>query len=863
MTGPRATAARAWRSIAPDLPLDTWTAWPLPAALGFALGIALDAQGAAPGLVVPLALAVAGAAIRAERRARRPIRIGSGDGRWIAVRATKARRRARVRAVALVAVATAVGGVRHAAWEARPDPLADHGPTVASVAREGRADSSAPAPSPRIWHGRSDGRILALDDPKGARVAVTPRGAIPAGRVTLEGVLVEPERARTPGGYDDLAYLRNRGFDGRLRVLGVISHEEAGGARSWILRRAVDALERRLDPDAAALVAAMTLGVRDDLGDTRDVFAAAGLAHVLALSGLHVGVLVAALAWALRPWPRARAPLLSFALLGFVALVGPTPSVVRAASMAVAGFVMVVTGRGRRDIPGALGLAALGALCAQPRWLFDLGFQLSYLAVAGILALAEPIARILLRAGTLGRVRRLAPRDPRAWLALSVGASVAAQLYALPIVLRNFGSVPLLSPWVNVVGVPLASLLVPVGFATAVAGVLVPPGAGGFVHAPLAWASGALARLLLGVADLASAGPQLAWGELRGLALVPYAAAMVALTAGLRRAWRPSSTLLVVAAALSYGAAAPTAAPEIVVLDVGQGDAILLRLPRGREVLIDGGGTPFSDYDVGARTVVPALRSLGVDALEAVVATHADTDHIEGLRSVLEAIPVGELWVGHPAPDRPLYRALVETAVARGVPIREVRRGASAHLGRASIDVLHPGSDRVDGNDGSVALLVRWNERPVALTLGDLSGAVEADLPVPPTPVLVVAHHGSAHSTSPQLLAAVRPRTAVISVGTNRYGHPAPDVIARLRAAGATVRSTREDGTVRVALDALGGAPQAGAGEARSVPPGPGRNHPIDAPGRVPAAARRRAAASPARRTAALRLAPDGWYALP
>ncbi|MDF1524141.1 MAG: MBL fold metallo-hydrolase, partial [Trueperaceae bacterium] len=214
---------------------------------------------------------------------------------------------------------------------------------------------------------------------------------------------------------------------------------------------------------------------------------------------------------------------------------------------------------------------------------------------------------------------------------------------------------------------------------------------------------------------------------------------------------------------------------------------------------IDGGGTPFGTFDVGARTVVPALRALGVGALPLVVATHPDLDHVEGLLAVLRAFSVGALMVGHPAPDVPAYRALAEVAAARGVPLLEARRGARYRVGGAVLDVVHPeGRPRGEANADSVGLVLRWGNAPWALLLGDAPAAVEATLPVPPTPVLLAPHHGSASSSSGALLRAARPRLAVVSVGVNRYGHPSPTVLARFEEAGVRVRTTREEGAVRV-----------------------------------------------------------------
>jgi competence protein ComEC len=225
---------------------------------------------------------------------------------------------------------------------------------------------------------------------------------------------------------------------------------------------------------------------------------------------------------------------------------------------------------------------------------------------------------------------------------------------------------------------------------------------------------------------------------------------------------------------------------------------VVIRLARGQAVLVDGGGTPFSDFDVGARIVVPALRALGVGALPLVVATHADVDHIEGLVAVLRAFPVGALLIGHPAPERRAFADLMRTADERGVPVVQVRRGETYRVGGLDLDVLHPTHvPSGEPNEDSVGLVLRWRGVPWAVLLGDAPAAVEARLAVPPTPLLLAPHHGSASSTSDTLLRAAQPTWAWVSVGENRYGHPAASVLERLAAHGVAVRTTRAEGALR------------------------------------------------------------------
>ncbi len=669
----------------------------------------------------------------------------------------------------LVVVFTPLGQVRLGVWEARPQPLA---------ALVGTA---------RTLSGYSDGTYLTLDDPAGAKVVLSPRGEVAAGRVTLRGDVVAPTDKRNPGGFDYAGYLARRGVGAQVFVDEVFSLEPAPPTFKERLQRGVVA---GLPPDQAALMAAMTLGIRDDLNDLRDSFAAAGLAHVLALSGLHVGVLIASLGLLLRPLGALRYPVMIAFVVGFAVLVGLSPSVLRAGTMAAALLASLWLGAGRLGVWPALSLAALLALLLNPSHLFDLSFQLSYLAVVGIVVFAGPTLRAL-------HASSLPWWHPRALVLGALVVSVGAQAPLLPLLAHTFGSVPLLGPVVNVVALPLATLLVPLGF---LAGLV------GLVSLPLAELLNDLATLpaaaLIWTADQAATWPSLEWGEVAPVGFAYYALGATALalvSLGKLKLWRG---LLVVLTAL--GASVLTPPPygdaEIVFLDVGQGDSTLIRLPHRTEILVDAGGSPFSDFDVGQNTVVPALVALGVDELELVIASHADTDHIEGLVSVLAQLPVQRLVIGHAEAESEAFGALVKVAEARGVPVTAVRRGEVLRLGDARLDILNPPPKPYEAtNDNSVAFVLSALGT-TALFLGDAASTVEDVLAVPDIDVLMVSHHGSRFSTSDALLRAAQPERAVLSYGRNTYGHPHPDVLARLQAHGVSVAHTHLEGAVRIPL---------------------------------------------------------------
>lgn len=235
----------------------------------------------------------------------------------------------------------------------------------------------------------------------------------------------------------------------------------------------------------------------------------------------------------------------------------------------------------------------------------------------------------------------------------------------------------------------------------------------------------------------------------------------------------------------------------MVFLDVGQGDSTVIRLP-GLTLLADAGGSVNSDYDVGGRTVVPALRALGIRRLDLLIATHADTDHIEGVSGVLRELPVGELWIGHNKLGDPVLDGVLQTAREQGVRVREVRRGDQITAAGATLTVLWPPGNvwSTEDNDNSVALRLESRGWHTAL-LGDLADPAESLVGPGPLNVLKAAHHGSRYSTGEAILRQTTPADAVISVGRNTYGHPHPDVLSRLQTAGVKVWRTDQSGTIR------------------------------------------------------------------
>jgi competence protein ComEC len=660
--------------------------------------------------------------------------------------------------------------------------------------------------------------------------------------IRFYGVPELPAEPGNPGQFDYRKYLYDKGIrlmvngwgDGSVQRLAAGRGSPLVAAALTVKSRLVRVLDETLPPEKSALLKGVLFGSRAEIDPvTEQEFVDTGVVHILSVSGYHVGLVLAgcSLLNGLLKLNRISFVLFSMAILIFYAvLTGVQPAVIRATAMALVLLAGHYLDRDR-DWATGLALAALVILVANPRAFYNVGFQFSFAATWGILYLSPFFQKYLFY------------RLPRAWRP-AAAVPLAAQLAALPLSAYYFNQVSAISLAANVIIVPLVGMITILGVFAVLGGVVWTLWA-----EVLNISTGFLLTLMIKLNSLLAGlpGAVLYMKKPPLWAVVLWFAGLIMLMEGfyyipfnqlLRRFFIIRGKIIVtgimallpvVVWAMFYQPPGPL---TVTFIDVGQGDSILIRTPRGRVMLIDtggGAGGGESGFDMGAKILVPVLRNHGVSKIDALVFTHLHLDHIGGAPAVLERLKVKRIVTSEPlgtggrvetkgardtegtgktaggrepggAAEDKVLAEITALAGKASVPVMPVGAGDRIMLDpHIRIEVLAPQKNRtsggsLDSNNSSIVLKLSYGQDSILLT-GDIEAeamelllAGHRDLRAD---VLKIPHHGSRGSLSDKFYQKVDPDLAVISVGRNLFGHPSGEVLAALKAN--DIRVTRTD----------------------------------------------------------------------
>ena len=642
----------------------------------------------------------------------------------------------------------------------------------------------------------------------GARVTVRVEGVpgkavLYAGRELLE--LVPGQTVSGQARFNDAARVRDEDIT-TFTAKGVFLLAYGRGALTvgegtrhslrWLPTRVGRAMTERIQllfsGDAAGFLTAILTGDRGEVSEAAYLaLTEAGLNHILAVSGMHCGFLMALAGLLLQS--RKLQALLGIPLLAFyAALTGGSPSVVRACVMLSLPLLAILVRR-ENDGPTSLLTALLLILLANPFAAASVGLQLSFAAMAGILWLTPRLYRWLVNGKKRGKAFRL--------LAVTFSASMGAMVFTTPLVAYYFGALVLIAPLSSALCLWAATWAFSFGLLSVFVSFFYPP-LGALLALP-AWLA---AKYILFTAGLLSkipyhavytANPYLKYWIVYVYLL--FAAAYLAKRAG-RRKYLLASVLaaLTLTLTIRLGEARYGNDLDALMLDVGQGQSIVLA-SDGVFALVDCGSA--NSWKHPGETAARQLTAMGCKRLDYLLLTHYDQDHVSGVPGLLERLEVDTLLVPEGEDDAGLQNTVLSAAEAHGVRVRFVRSEERLDFGRGTLAVYPPLGAAGD-NERGLAILASAGENDFLIT-GDMDAATEGTLletyDLPDIEALVAGHHGSKYATSQALLEALKPETACVSVGSNRYGHPADETLLRLARQGCDIYRTDLHGTIHLA----------------------------------------------------------------
>ena len=638
-------------------------------------------------------------------------------------------------------------------------------------------------------------------------------------KITVSGTIQKFSINTNPGGFNEELYYKIQNIDYKLKAEEITiidsTYSKFHNILNVIKAELAKVYETVLPDKEAGAIMAMVLGEKYLLDDEiKELYQENGISHILAISGLHISIVGAAIYFLLK---RLKLGLLASTILsiGFVYSYGIFTNFSVSTNRAVVMYIVMVTAKliGKTfDLLSALSLSAFLILIQNPMEIFNLGFILSFGAVLGI-ALILPCLDSLL--------------PTKKSVVKSIYVSISAQVFTLPFLLYYFYQLPLYSIIINLIMLPLTSLLITISLAA---------GIGGLIYLPLGVFLSGGAKYILGfyelVCRIGSSLPRnlITIGRPDTFRIIIYLLMVLAFIYVARKYEKKKFLIILVIAMVILVSPKTREGLSITMLDVGQGEAIIIETQSGSNILIDGGSSSVNQ--VGIYRIKPYLLYKGIDRLDYAIVTHTDMDHVSGILEIIgdKDIAIEHLVLPEISEKDEVYQRLENLARENEIYLEYIVAGDEFLEGDFYMSVLHPpvGYKSASNNDNSTVLSIKYGEFDMLLT-GDIESKGEQELisylnrdnyingksdlvyknvikeklsMQTEYDVLKVAHHGSKHSTTEEFLQIIQPEVSLISCGkNNRYGHPHIEVVNGLKEINSRIYGTYDAGAITITTD--------------------------------------------------------------
>lgn len=631
-------------------------------------------------------------------------------------------------------------------------------------------------------------------------------------QINFVGEFLEPDSKRNYGGFDYSLYLKTQKIYGTFNVQNfkIISKNNGNKIQKNIMnfkQYVKETLRKYLNKDEAELGIGLVIGDRTGISkEVENDFKDSNLTHMLAVSGSHFTYIILAVGYVNKMIKRNRLGkiIVIIVIILFMNLTGNTASVARSGIMAIMMVIASLFYR-RADIWTSMAVALLIQIIDNPYVIFDIGLQLSYGGVIGIVLLNEK------NTNTLTRYFNKKESKIKQYIITAISVTLSANIIIIPMMLLNFNTLSFSFIISNLLAGPLLGVIVILAFILLFASLLL-----GSLLKPLFSVLNLLINMLIKIAHICANLPfsKVYMPTPNILLVIIFYLCLAVKIYGYKKEKYINIILVIIIVFNFFFPILNSKVQDLEInfIDVGQGDSTLIRV-NDKSILIDGGGSAFeSESDVGEMTLLPFLLDRGLISIDYVIVSHFDADHYKGLIYVIENLKINNVVISTLGQESNDFTEFVDLVRKKNINILEVKMGDILKIGNAKVEILYPNREQINDNvknNNALVFKFIWNDFSILFT-GDIEEVAEEkilsiyknNLEKLQSTVLKVAHHGSKTSSTNSFLEAVNPQIALIGVGkNNKFGHPNQGVIDRLNNLNCKIYRTDEMGEISISVN--------------------------------------------------------------